>query len=124
MPFFNFPPGMSPERVDREIAPTLLQRMRPYMDGEKEPQLSNWYLLLWPGGGTIGARVVDPDDIGELERIVRDEVVVGFPDTRAFASEGELFGSFGGSARAIADPPAARRRRRARRARRKPGASC
>jgi len=99
---FNFPPGMSPARVDREIAPTLLQRMRPYMDGEKGPQLSNWYLLLWPGGGTIGARVVDPGDIGELERIVRDEVVVGFPDTRAFASEGELFGSFGGSARAIA----------------------
>jgi len=100
--FFNFPPGMSPERVDREIAPALLQRMRPYMDGEKTPQLSNWYINLWPGGGTIGARVVDPDDIGELERIVRDEVAVGFPDTRAFTNEGELFGSFGGSARAIA----------------------
>lgn len=98
---FNFPPGMSPERVNREIVPTILQRMRPYMDGEKPPQLSNWYINVWPGGGTIGARVVDPDDIGELERIVRDEIVVGFPDTRAFAGEGELFGSFGGSARAI-----------------------
>jgi len=100
--FFTFPPGMSPERVNREIAPVLMQRMRPYMDGGKAPQLSNWYLNLWPGGGTLGARVVDPDTIGELERIVRDEVVVGFPDTRAFASEGELFGGFGGSARAIA----------------------
>jgi len=99
---FSFPPGMSPARVNAEMAPTLLARMKPYMDGEKAPQLSNWYLNLWPGGGTIGARVVDPDDIGELERIVRDEVAVGFPDTRAFASEGELFGSFGGSARAIA----------------------
>jgi multidrug efflux pump subunit AcrB len=99
---FNFPPGMSPERVNREIAPTLLERMRPYLEGKQSPQLSNWYLILWPGGGTIGARVVNPDDIGELERIVRDEVIVGFPDTRAFASEGELFGSFGGSARAIA----------------------
>jgi multidrug efflux pump subunit AcrB len=99
---FSFPPGMSPERVNAEMAPTLLARMKPHMDGGKGPQLSNWYLNLWPGGGTIGARVVDPDDIGELERIVRDEVAVGFPDTRAFASEGELFGSFGGSARAIA----------------------
>jgi len=99
---FSFPPGMSPARVNAEMAPTLLARMKPYMDGQKAPQLSNWYLNLWPGGGTIGARVVDPDDIGELERIVRDEVAVGFPDTRAFASEGELFGSFGGSARAIA----------------------
>ena len=50
--------------------------------------------------------------------IVRDEVVVGFPDTRAFATEGELFGGFGGSARAIADPPAACRRRGAERGRR------
>lgn len=99
---FTFPPGMSPARVDAEIAPVLLARMRPYMDGDKAPQLSNWYLSLWPGGGTLGARVVDPGDIGELERIVRDEIVAGLPDTRAFASEGELFGGFGGSPRAIA----------------------
>jgi hypothetical protein len=24
-------------------------------------------MLLWPGGGTLGARVVDDDRIGELE---------------------------------------------------------
>jgi multidrug efflux pump subunit AcrB len=98
---FNFPPGMSPVAVDREIAPRLLERMAPYMAGEQAPALKNWYLLLWPGGGTLGARVVDESRIGELERIVREEVVVGFPDTRAFAFEGELFGGFGGSARAI-----------------------
>lgn len=100
--FFSFPPGMSPAGVDREMGQTMLARMAPYMRGDKEPELKNWYLLLWPGGGTIGARVVDEDRIGELERIVRDEVIVGFPDTRAFAAEGDLFGGFGGSARAIA----------------------
>ena len=40
------------------------------MRGDKEPQLKNWYLLLWPGGGTIGARVVEEDRIAELERIM------------------------------------------------------
>ena len=99
--FFDFPPGMSPTRVNAEIAPQVLERMKPYMDGASEPQLKNWYLLLWPGGGTLGARVVEEDRIGDLERIVRDEVIRGFPDTRAFAFEGELFGGFGGSARAI-----------------------
>jgi multidrug efflux pump subunit AcrB len=99
--FLNFPPGMSPATVDREIAPRILERMAPYMAGEKAPALKNWYLLLWPGGGTLGARVIDDGEIGELERVVRDEVVVGFPDTRAFAREGDLFGGFGGSARAI-----------------------
>ena len=33
---FNFPPGMSPERVNREIAPALLECMRPYLDGKEK----------------------------------------------------------------------------------------
>jgi multidrug efflux pump subunit AcrB len=99
---FSFPPGMSPATVDREVSGKVLERMKPYMDGTKEPRLKNWYMWLWPGGGTIGARVVDEDRIGELERIMRDEVVVGFPDTRVFVNEGELFGGFGGSARSVA----------------------
>ena len=100
--WFNFPPGMSPAAVDREIGAVIRERMAPYMSGEKSPHLSNWYLMLWPNGGTLGARVVDPAEIGELERVIRDEIVSGFPDTRAFAAEGELFGGFGGSSRAIA----------------------
>lgn len=100
--FFNFPPGMPSAVVNKEIAPQILERMQPYMKGEKEPRLKNYYLLLWPGGGTIGARVVDESRIGELEKIVREQVVVGFPDTRGFATEGDLFGGFGGSVRSIA----------------------
>jgi multidrug efflux pump subunit AcrB len=100
--YFSFPPGMSPEAVNREIVPTLLKRMEPYMKGEKEPRLKNWYVLLWPSGGTIGARVIDDKRIGDLERVVRDEVVAGLPDTRVFVNEGELFGGIGGSARSVA----------------------
>jgi multidrug efflux pump subunit AcrB len=100
--YFSFPPGMSPAAVDREISGKLMERMQPYMRGDKEPRLKNYYVLLWPGGGTLGARVVDDKRIGELERIVRDEVVVGIPDTRVFVNEGELFGGIGGSARSVA----------------------
>ncbi len=99
--FFNFPPGMSSEAVNRELVPTLLARMKPYMDGRAEPRLKNWYLLTWPGGGTIGARVVDEKRIGELEALVRDKIVVGLPDTRVFTAEGDLFGGIGGSARSV-----------------------
>ena len=99
--WLNVPPGMSPETVNREIFSIVRARMAPYMSGEKQPQLKNWYIQAWSGGGTIGARVSDPDKIGELERIMRDEIVVGLPDTRAFTAEGELFGAFGGSVRAI-----------------------
>jgi len=99
--FFDFPPGMSPEAVNRELVPTMLERMRPYMEGRSEPRLKNWYILTWPGGGTIGARVVDESRIGELERLVRDKIVVGLPDTRVFTVEGDLFGGIGGSARSV-----------------------
>jgi len=100
--FFSFPPGMSPEKVNAEIGNKLIERLQPYMKGEKQPALKNYYIWLWPGGGTIGARVVDEKRIGDLERIMRDEITVGFPDTRAFATEGELFGGVGGSARSVA----------------------
>jgi multidrug efflux pump subunit AcrB len=99
--FFDFPPGMSPEEVNRELVPTLLARMRPYMEGRAEPRLKNWYVLTWPGGGTIGARVIEESRIGELEQLVRDKITVGLPDTRVFTVEGDLFGGIGGSARSV-----------------------
>src|SRR5579863_1944771 len=79
--FFDFPPGMSPEAVNRELIPLLLERMRPYMAGLKEPHLKNWYIQAWPGGGTIGARVIDEQRIGELEQLIRDKITVALPDT-------------------------------------------
>jgi len=99
--FFDFPPGMSPEAVNRELVPSILERMRPYMEGRLEPHLKNWYMFIWPGGGTIGARVVDERRIGELEALVRDKITVGLPDTRVFTVEGDLFGGIGGSARSV-----------------------
>jgi multidrug efflux pump subunit AcrB len=99
--FFDFPPGMSPEAVNRELLPTLLERMRPYMEGRRQPYLKNWYIETWPGGGTIGARVIDEKRIGELEKLVRDQITVGLPDTRVFTTEGDLFGGIGGSVRSV-----------------------
>jgi multidrug efflux pump subunit AcrB len=99
--FFDFPPGMSPEAVNRELVPTLLERMRPYMEGRSEPRLKNWYVLTWPGGGTIGARVIEEGRIGELEKLVRDKITVALPDTRVFTVEGDLFGGIGGSPRSV-----------------------
>ena len=99
--FFEFPPGMSPETVNRELLPTLLERMRPYMEGRKEPRLKNWYVQSWPGGGTIGARVMDESRIGELETLLRNEITIGLPDTRVFTAEGDLFGGIGGSVRSV-----------------------
>ncbi len=81
---------------EEEIVKTLVDRLEPYMTGEKEPALKNYYIWLFAGGGTIGARVHDQDRVEELETIMREEILVGIPDLRGFAAQGDLFGGFGG----------------------------
>jgi multidrug efflux pump subunit AcrB len=94
--FLQTPPGATWDTKDREIVDTLIERLDPYMKGEKEPALKNYYIWLWPAGGTIGARVLDQSRVKELETIMREEILVGIPDFRGFAAQGNLFGGFGG----------------------------
>lgn len=44
----------------------------------------------------MGARVKDQSRVKELEKIIREEIFADLPDLRYFASQGNLFGGFGG----------------------------
>ncbi|HET6565347.1 MAG TPA: efflux RND transporter permease subunit, partial [Xanthomonadales bacterium] len=94
--FLQLPPGSNWETKEKEIANTLVKRLEPYMSGTKEPALKNYYIWLFPGGGNIGARVLDQDKVLDLQKVMREEILVGIPDVRAFAAQGNLFGGFGG----------------------------
>ncbi|PQA87353.1 efflux RND transporter permease subunit [Hyphococcus luteus] len=94
--FISFPSGASPDMVRTEFADVVVERMQPYMDGEKEPALRNYYLFAGNNGGNIGVRILDQSRIGEMVDIVNNEILAGFPDTRAFGAQGDLFGNFGG----------------------------
>ncbi len=94
--WFQFPPGANVGVIEDEIVATMVERLEPYMSGEKEPALKNYYIISWGPGGSIGARVKDQSRVKELETIVRDEVTAGIPDTFAFVMQGNLFGGFGG----------------------------
>ncbi|MGH8197197.1 MAG: efflux RND transporter permease subunit, partial [Steroidobacteraceae bacterium] len=94
--FIQFPPGMNVDAVESEVVQPMVERLAPYMAGEKEPALKNYYILIWPGGGgSIGVRPLDPSKIDELDRLVRDEITAGFPDLQIFSQQGNLFGGFG-----------------------------
>ncbi len=93
--FFNFPAGASSKFVEKEVIDLVVQRIQPYMDGEKQPALKNYYIITWPNGGTIGVRALDQSRVKELENIMRSEILKDLPDTRAFAMQGNLFGGFG-----------------------------
>jgi multidrug efflux pump subunit AcrB len=94
--FVQTPPGANWESKEKDIAAILVERLKPYMDGVKEPALKNYYIMLFPGGGSIGVRVLDQSKVKDLENIMRDEILVGIPDFRGFAAQGNLFGGFGG----------------------------
>src|SRR5690606_20132045 len=70
--YFQFPPGASIDTIDNEIVQVMAQRMAPYMSGEREPALRNYYVLVWPGGGTIGARPLDVEKMDLLDAVVNE----------------------------------------------------
>jgi multidrug efflux pump subunit AcrB len=94
--YFQFPPGASSRAKEEEYIKILDERMAPLMSGEREPALLNYYILTWNDGGAIGARVKDQDRVKELETIIREEIFADLPDMTSFASQGNLFGGFGG----------------------------
>ena len=94
--YFQFPSGASTSAIKQEYIQELDHRMAPLMRGDREPALKNYYILTWPGGGTLGARVQDQSRVGELEEILREEIFADIPDLTFFASQGNLFGGFGG----------------------------
>jgi multidrug efflux pump subunit AcrB len=94
--YFQFPPGASSSFIKEEYIAELDRRMAPLMNGERQPALKNYYILTWAGGGGLGARVQDQRQVGALEKIMREEIFANLPDLTFYASQGNLFGGFGG----------------------------
>lgn len=100
--FFNLPAGQTVDGIDREIAQPLIERLQPFLDGEREPAVKNYFILLFGTfGGRLGVRARDQSQVLELERVMREEIVTGFPDMMVFIQQSNLFGNFDGG-RAIA----------------------
>ncbi|MGS2722493.1 efflux RND transporter permease subunit [Porticoccus sp. GXU_MW_L64] len=94
---FQMPPATNIETIDKDIVQVIEKRVAPYMSGDKQPALKNYFILVWSGGGMMGARAVDQSRVKELERVVNEEFTAGLPDLKAYSAQGNLFGGFGGS---------------------------
>ena len=93
--FISLPSGASADVVRTEIAEVIVERLEPYMTGGKEPALKNYYLFTGDWGANTGIRILDQSRIDEMVEIVNTEILAGFPDVRAFAAQGDLFGNWG-----------------------------
>ncbi|MFM4868698.1 efflux RND transporter permease subunit [Aeromonas caviae] len=92
--WMSFTPGVNLKAQREEVIDTLIARLDPYMKGEKEPVLKNYYILRYPGGAQIGVRPKEDNQIKVLEQLLMKQLLVGIPDTRVFGGQGSLFGGF------------------------------
>ena len=93
----GLPSGATLESARTEIAEEVVRRLDPYLKGEKQPELLNYYLFVNPWGLNTGIRIKDQSRIEEMTGLVNSEILAGFPDVQAFAQQGSLFGNFGGN---------------------------
>ena len=88
------PPGVNVDHLEEEMGKIIADRIEPYMRGVKQPQMKNYFFVVWSGGVFMGGRAVDNDRVDELVPVI-NQAIRGFPDTIAFAKRASLFGSFG-----------------------------
>ena len=89
------PPGINIDSMEQEMGAVIAERMQPYIDGEKQPQVHNYFFVVFGSGAFMGVRATDPAQTDKLVPLV-NRVIGGFPDTIAFAKRTSLFGRFGG----------------------------
>ncbi len=99
---FRLPPGGNIDTARREFAPVVIERLRPYLEGEKEPAIKYYNLSAWGGfGGVAVVYPKDPRDIQQMAQLLREELMVGFPDTRVYVQRGSLLNVDGNNSREI-----------------------
>ncbi|HEX9768525.1 MAG TPA: efflux RND transporter permease subunit, partial [Kiloniellales bacterium] len=88
------PPGVNIDHIEKEMGNVIAARIAPYMSGEKEPKVKQYFFVAFPRGVFMGVRADDDKRIRELVPVL-NQIVGGFPDTLAFAKQLSLFGGFG-----------------------------
>lgn len=98
--FFSMPPGGTIDMVRDEIAGTIVERLRPYMEHEQQPHIRGYNLSSFGNFNGLFVYPADPDRIEEMIGIMRNEILVDLPDTQAFVQRSSLlnFGFDGGRA--------------------------
>lgn len=94
--FLFFPPGTNVETAEREIAQVIDSRIQPYLKGEKEPKVRDYFFWSFPGatGGWLALNGEDGVDLGVLQNVVQTEIISNIPDMFGFTMRRSLFGGF------------------------------
>lgn len=88
------PPGVNIDYIRDEMGEIIINRLDPYLTGEKQPKIKHYFFVARSGSIFIGGRAEDPQKVNQLVGVL-NEVVSGFPGTIAFATKASLFSGFG-----------------------------
>jgi len=88
------PPGSNIEQIETEMGQVIAEKMQPYIDGEKEPEILHYFFVAFSRGVFMGARATHPEQADQLVPLI-NSIIQGFPDVLAFAKRASLFGGFG-----------------------------
>ena len=93
MGFMITAPGMGMQTAGAELVDIIDDRLAPYLSGEKQPQLKNYFLGTAKGWGSfLGGEAVHDEEVDELIRVFNQEIMTGFPDTFGFVGRDPIFG--------------------------------
>ncbi len=82
--FMQMPPGMNVATIEREIAPVIVERLKPYYDREKEPYIKGYNFSVFPGGAMNFIYPLHAEDTQAMQALVRDEILKDIPGLRGF----------------------------------------
>ncbi len=99
MTVFSVPPGANFNVLDKELGQTLVRRLQPYLDGEKEPVIKGYNVAMSAGGKILFVYPEDPRQVQLVMTTLRDEILAGLPDTSAYSFQSSLLGVNGGTGR-------------------------
>jgi multidrug efflux pump subunit AcrB len=88
------PPGANIGQIEKEMGQVIAERIKPYLEGKADPEISQYFFVATSRGVFMGARSRKPEDTAKLEPVI-NSVINGFPDTIAFAKRASLFRGFG-----------------------------
>jgi HAE1 family hydrophobic/amphiphilic exporter-1 len=100
---FRLPQGGNLETVRDELAPIVIDRLKPYLEGREEPAIKYYNFSAWSGGnqGLVVAYAKDPRKTQDLVKLLREKILAGLPDLSAFAQRGSLLSVDGNNQREI-----------------------
>ncbi|MCH7893410.1 MAG: efflux RND transporter permease subunit [Proteobacteria bacterium] len=98
--FFSLPAGSTVKMLETEIASEIVRRLKPYMDHEQKPYINGYNLSMYGSYSMLYLYPEEPEEVDDFLALLRDELLVGLPDTQAFPTRASLlsFGFSGGRA--------------------------